>query len=277
MPPDNINPVIPDVPKVPAPAQPSPLPPEPVSEPNVQPSPPEGSNHPPPDHLPQPPPQSVPPPYKGIRATLREIFEGRNISGAPENNKSNDKWDETCIQWCKQQKDARKEGKEPSCKMVCFRRKVDEITSQDTRDSKDTKDQENDPPTRWNPLRGYSIVVVDGKASCEDHVDDMNKHSMQNPKNIEGPAKYEVDLGEQVEKGEAEAKRLVAKTFTPMYVMTQRYINSWTDGTQAAFFERFAESVKRADAYHIVCDSAKKVYDNTFRNSKGNDDDGKRK
>lgn len=62
-----------------------------------------------------------------------------------------------------------------------------------------------------------------------------------------------------------------------MYVMTQRYIKSWTDGTQAAFFERFAESVKRADAYHIVCDSAKKVYDNTFKDSKRNDDDGKRK
>lgn len=186
MPPDNLTPVIPDVPKVPAPAQPSPLPPEPDSEPIIQPSPPEGSNRPPPDHLPQPPPQSVPPPYKGIRATLREIFEGRNVSGAPENNKSNDKWDETCIQWCKQQKEARKEGKEPDCKMVCFRRKVDQVVSQDTKDSEDTKgqenndqennDQENNPPSRWNPLRGYSIVVVDGKASCEDHVDGMPPH-----------------------------------------------------------------------------------------------------
>jgi hypothetical protein len=174
MPPDNLSPHVPDVPKVPAPAQPSPLPPEPDSEPHVHPSPPEGSNRPPADHLPQPPPHSVPPPYKGIRATLKEIFEGRNVSGPPGNNKPNDKWDETCIQWCKQQKQARKDGKEPECKMVCFRRKVEEIAHDNTKDSKDTKDQENNSSGRWNPFRGYSVVVVDGKASCEDHVDGMS-------------------------------------------------------------------------------------------------------
>jgi hypothetical protein len=89
-----------------------------------------------------------------------------------------------------------------------------------------------------------------------------------------GPSKYEVDIGEQIEKTGASAERLVVKTFTPMYLMTKRYINSWTDGTQAAFFERFAESVKRADAYHIVRDNAKKVYENAFKSNKRNDRDG---
>jgi hypothetical protein len=72
-------------------------------------------------------------------------------------------------------------------------------------------------------------------------------------------------------------ERLVIKTFTPVYNLSKRYINSWSDGTQAAFFERFTESIKRADAYHIVRDNAKRVYENAFKNSKrnGKDDDDK--
>lgn len=69
----------------------------------------------------------------------------------------------------------------------------------------------------------------------------------------------------------------MTKTFTPIYVLTKRYISSWTDGTQMAFFERFSESIKRADAYHIVRDNARKVYENTIRNSKRNDSDGEGK
>lgn len=166
---NNINRHIPDVPKVPAPAQPSPLPPEPDAEPEVKVPPPNVDTPPAGDHLPQPPLPPVPPPYKGIRATLKEIFENRNASGAPANGKSSDKWDETCFQWCQQHREARKDGKEPTCKMVCFRRRVNEITKKGGKDGE--QDVENKAPERWNPFRGYSIVVVDGKASCEDHVD----------------------------------------------------------------------------------------------------------
>lgn len=157
---NNNNRHMPDVPKVPAPAQPSPLPPEPDSEPETKaPS----NDTPSGDHLPQPP-LNVPPPYKGIRVTLKEIFEGRPGAGRPASGKSSDKWDETCVQWCQQHRDARKDGKEPACKMVCFRRRVHEVT-------KGSDAGENKEKERWNPFRGYSIVVVDGKASCEDHVD----------------------------------------------------------------------------------------------------------
>jgi hypothetical protein len=72
-------------------------------------------------------------------------------------------------------------------------------------------------------------------------------------------------------------ERLVIKTFTPVYMLSKRYIDSWSDGTQAAFFERFAESVKRADAYHIVRDNAKRAYENAFKNNKRNDKDDNEK
>jgi hypothetical protein len=160
---NDINRHIPDVPKVPAPAQPSPLPPEPDAEPEIK-LPPNVDT--PPDHLPQPtPPLQVPPPYKGIRATLKEIFESRNGSGSS-SGKSPDKWDESCFQWCKQQQEARKDGKEPACKMICFRRRVNQLVKEN-----DENDEEKASPERWNPLRGFSIVIVDGKANCEDHVD----------------------------------------------------------------------------------------------------------
>ncbi|KAI9290161.1 hypothetical protein BC943DRAFT_7819 [Umbelopsis sp. AD052] len=264
---NDINRPIPDVPKVPAPAQPSPLPPEPDAEPEIK-LPPNVET--PPDHLPQPtPPPQVLPPYRGIRATLKEIFESRNGSGSG-SGQSPDKWDETCFQWCKQQQEARKDGKEPACKMVCFRRRVDQVVKE--------SDEKPASPERWNPLRGYSIVIVDGKANCEDHVDDMNKSAMDRPKSSDkGPSVHEMDIGEQLEKIQSEGERLVVKTFTPVYMLSKRYIDSWTDGTQAAFFDRFAESVKRADAYHIVRDNAKRVYENAFKNSKGNDKDDNEK
>ncbi|KAI8576075.1 hypothetical protein K450DRAFT_258794 [Umbelopsis ramanniana AG] len=172
---NDISRPIPDVPKVPAPAQPSPLPPEPDAEPEIK-LPPNVDT--PPDHLPQPtPPPQVLPPYKGIRATLKEIFESRNASGS-DSGKSPDKWDESCFQWCKQQQEARKDGKEPACKMVCFRRRVNQLV-------KESDEKTPSPPERWNPLRGFSIVIVDGKANCEDHVDDMNKTAMDRAKSSE--------------------------------------------------------------------------------------------
>lgn len=55
-------------------------------------------------------------------------------------------------------------------------------------------------------------------------------------------------------------KRIVAKSFTPMQELSKRYIESWKDGTQAAFFSRFYESAKRGDAFRLVRDNSRRLF-----------------
>lgn len=57
------------------------------------------------------------------------------------------------------------------------------------------------------------------------------------------------------------ATQIIKRAFTPGLQLGKRYIESWSDGTQAAFFKRFYESVYRLDAVHIVQDNIKKAID----------------
>lgn len=66
-----------------------------------------------------------------------------------------DNWDELCMQWCKQKNAARQQETGPDCRMLCLRRPL-------------LKDKLKD--TSWNPLKGYSIIAVDGKEECINHV-----------------------------------------------------------------------------------------------------------
>lgn len=66
-----------------------------------------------------------------------------------------DGWDEVCLQWCKQKSAARTENADPNCSMLCFKRPV----SADAVDANE----------KWNPLKGYTVSVVNGKNECADH------------------------------------------------------------------------------------------------------------
>lgn len=66
--------------------------------------------------------------------------------------------------------------------------------------------------------------------------------------------------------------RVITRAFNPGYNLAVRYANSWTDGTQAAFFNRFVQSVRRRDAVNIVKDNAKKMFE-TY-NGRGKGDGG---
>lgn len=55
------------------------------------------------------------------------------------------------------------------------------------------------------------------------------------------------------------AQRIATIALTPLQHLTQRYIQSWQDGTQAAFLSRFWDSAKRGDAFHLMLDNARKL------------------
>ena len=73
------------------------------------------------------------------------------------------------------------------------------------------------------------------------------------------------------------AKRIVTKTFAPLQELTRRYTVSWKDGTQQLFFQKFWESTKRGDAFHLVRDNTKKLFASATGADKSSQDDDSKK
>ncbi|KAL1921425.1 uncharacterized protein VTP21DRAFT_11141 [Calcarisporiella thermophila] len=156
-----------------------------------------------------------------------------------------ERWDEYCLQWCKQQSGSRRLGEDPECRMICFQRQREE--------------------DKW--WRGYRVIALKGTKTCNSHIENMSQSMVDNQdvkdsridKNEEAVV-YEIDIGEKVEQAGAETTKVIKRTFTPVFTLLTRYTNSFTDGTQSAFFERFAETVKRMDAVHLVHNGAGKLW-----------------
>jgi hypothetical protein len=70
-------------------------------------------------------------------------------------NDTGDNWDEVCMQWCKQKNTARQQESDPDCRMLCLRHPL-------------LKEQVKS--TSWNPLKGYSVIVINGKEECITHI-----------------------------------------------------------------------------------------------------------
>ncbi|CAG8496103.1 3042_t:CDS:2 [Paraglomus occultum] len=130
--------------------------------------------------------------------------------------------------------------------------------------------------SKWNPLDGYYFYYVKGVDKCVRHTEGMNSYEKLPTDNLETDSaaeEYEIDLGEKLEMTKSETTRIIKRAFTPGYHLTKRYIESFTDGTQAAFFRKFTESVQRLDAVHLVGDNAKKAWDVWF-GGEGNGEGG---
>ncbi|GAA5800919.1 hypothetical protein HPULCUR_006358 [Helicostylum pulchrum] len=144
-------------------------------------------------------------------------------------------WDEVCLQWCKQQSAARKDQKDPNCSMLCFRSPTT-TTAQDTNQLSDEKS--------WNPLKGYSVLVVNGKEGCVSHIDEM-KHAKEsesmNEKSATAPTKYTIDLGNIWSEAGVGVKYVFDKKVVPMYNSTVEQASEWTKGPEAAQMKEYVK------------------------------------
>ncbi|KAI9489544.1 hypothetical protein BDB00DRAFT_790968 [Zychaea mexicana] len=147
------------------------------------------------------------------------------------------------------------------CRMVCFLRENEQRR----------KERQEKAKSFWNPFHGLWIVVATTHARCLEHTaeKDITKKSHSDY--------YTIEFGERFSGSGDDAKRVVTKTFAPLQELTRRYVQSWQDGTQALFFQRFWESTKRGDAFHLVRDNTKKLLQSvTGADKKGQDDDSKK-
>ncbi|CAO3609481.1 unnamed protein product [Cunninghamella echinulata] len=149
------------------------------------------------------------------------------------------------------------------CTMICLFRESQQ------RKLKKLKDMEMS--NTWNPFYGNWLVLTKTRSAFAEHIaesDIVKKDS---------PDYYSVELGERFGHIGVDVTKFFAKTFTPVQELGRRYIESWNDGTQSRFFNRFFESAKSGDAFFLVRDSARRMVQNMMNTEekKKEDDDHK--
>ncbi|CAG8487699.1 7758_t:CDS:2 [Ambispora gerdemannii] len=165
----------------------------------------------------------------------------------------------------------------------------DENSNPEEKDGVDQKTSREHPyhRSRWNFLDGYHLAYFKGAETCQSHTEEMKDSTQHTPSNNTNPLaqdqdqdqaqssknrtpqkttkEYEIDLGEKFENTKTATRRVITRAFTPGYELAKRYVESWNDGTQTAFFTRFYESVQRLDAVYLVQDNIKRAFDEWVR------------
>ncbi|RIA96548.1 hypothetical protein C1645_815222 [Glomus cerebriforme] len=240
------------------------------------------------------PSQPITPPIFNFRTNFKNIYispitnpstilPNRDDNNELELSPPQPKWDEFCIQWCKQKDLNRDKSIIPECKMLCFRKfnnrfkndLLKKIVVEEKLNNNNNKHEvKNVAQVLYNKdknveevkiprnfLDGYYLYYVKGLEVCQKHTEGMKDNEILNRSTWiqNNPEEYEIDLGEKFEKTKSETTRIVKRAFTPGYLFAKRYLESWSDGTQSSFFKRFYESVQRMDAVHIMQDNVKKA------------------
>ncbi|KAF1796923.1 hypothetical protein V8B55DRAFT_1484152 [Mucor lusitanicus] len=140
-----------------------------------------------------------------------------------------DGWDEVCLQWCKQKSAARTENADPNCSMLCFKRPV----SADAVDANE----------KWNPLKGYTVSVVNGKNECADHTSGMSatNQPLQSDSSKE-ETEYKLDLGDVWTEADVKAKQIINDKVVPLYNSTIEQAVAFKDSPEAVQLQEYLKS-----------------------------------
>ncbi|KAI8069269.1 hypothetical protein BC940DRAFT_298315 [Gongronella butleri] len=152
-----------------------------------------------------------------------------------------------------------------NCHMVCLFRRFAGHQLQPSQ--QELEKQQPSSPFSWNPMANSWLVVTNTRQAFFDHLaqkDIEEKHSNDY---------YTIDLGDRFSHAGEDMFNLVKRTFSPIQELTRRYTDSWKDGSQAQFFTRFYDSARRGDAFSLLRDSARRVFDNMVDDDKKKEDD----
>ncbi|KAI9031857.1 hypothetical protein CLU79DRAFT_730441 [Phycomyces nitens] len=211
----------------------------------------------------------------------------------PDGNKTgsqSDEWTEFCVflapnEFFKRSKgkgkiedSINKNGKKlnQSCSMLCFLKESEE--------RRKAKLEELKIPNSWNPFYGRWVIASTRLDMSMEHLAGKNIEYVcfyltsdgwveKLPVKKAVPGYRSIELGEYAELLGQRAKKMVFGSFTPLQNFTKRYMDSWKDGTQKAFFLRFWESSQRGDAFMLVKDNTKKMIDSALCNIKKSSDE----
>ncbi|KAI8384094.1 hypothetical protein BD560DRAFT_443937 [Blakeslea trispora] len=141
------------------------------------------------------------------------------------------------------------------CSMVCFLR-----TSRELSKAAETTQSS----FSLNPFAGMFISVAKSPKRCKEHLLDVN--NIDTKKSF--PDYYTMELGQELSNSGEHVTKAIQKTFGPLQRLTERYVNSWKDGSQQAFFSKFWSSIQKGDAFYLVKDSTKRLFENALGHDK---------
>ncbi|CEP13838.1 hypothetical protein [Parasitella parasitica] len=139
--------------------------------------------------------------------------------------------------------------KSKECSMICFLRTSRELTQK--------------PAFTLNPFYGTWISVAKTPKRCKEHL--LNAGAITKKS---FPEYYTMEVGEELSHSGEYVAAAVTKTFSPLQHLTQRYVDSWKDGSQQAFFSKFWSSMQKGDALYLVRDSTKRLFENALGHDK---------
>ncbi|KAG2206875.1 hypothetical protein INT47_007632 [Mucor saturninus] len=149
--------------------------------------------------------------------------------------------------------------KSKECSMICFLRSSRQMT-------KDRLLQEHGklPLTySFNPFYGTWITIAKTPTRCKEHLLDAGNITKKTFSDY-----YTMELGDELGHSGEYVTKAVKRTFSPLQHLTQRYMDSWKDGNQQAFFSKFWSSAQKGDAFYLVLDSTKRLIENTLGHDK---------
>ncbi|KAK9709629.1 hypothetical protein K7432_008914 [Basidiobolus ranarum] len=169
-------------------------------------------------------------PANSFNHLLSEESTTHSLSSKNEYIKNNQKQSiDKCFKWC-----SKGSNGQESCKSFCIKRDKDQAS--------------------WNPFNGVSLRYTESGDDQQDTHGSTTSNAVTTT-SAKNPSEYQVDLGNSVQ----HVKDHFKKILTPGYELGCRYIMSWKDGSQAAFFERLKENVKQGEAWILAKGSVLKM------------------
>ncbi|KAI7907808.1 uncharacterized protein BX663DRAFT_424664 [Cokeromyces recurvatus] len=138
------------------------------------------------------------------------------------------------------------------CSMVCF-----------LKTSQNLLKQQQEQKSKFNPFYGTWISVAKTPKRCKEHLLIEGTMTKKNH-----PDYYRMELGEELSRSGEYISKAIQRTFTPLQHFTQRYISSWKDGSQQAFFSKLWSSMQKGDAFYLVKESTKRLIENAMDHDK---------
>ncbi|KAF7727385.1 hypothetical protein EC973_007549 [Apophysomyces ossiformis] len=226
----------------------------------------------------EPPPDR--PPEKKDSQVLLNISRSADVDNVVNGEKTGEKttlWKEKCFVLTtrkpnsKLKGDAIKDHFQSECRMVCFLRESEKL--------REARKEKLNLTNSWNPFYGTWLVVATTRARCLEHMGETiitKKNRQAGRIKLDTllirivPDYYTIELGERLGRSGEDAqilmsfelaKELARKTFAPVQELSNRF---W-------------ESAKRGDAFHLVVNSTKRFLDNAVGHDKKSDNNDKKK
>ncbi|ORX95591.1 hypothetical protein K493DRAFT_337313 [Basidiobolus meristosporus CBS 931.73] len=124
---------------------------------------------------------------------------------------------EKCIKWCSKGSDG-----QDSCKSLCLLREEDQ--------------------TSWNLLKALSLQYSESSDNQHTQISPNNTSVQNQLTRVQGETR--IDLSNSLYLLRDHCKKIL----NPGYELGCRYVESFKDGTQMAFFDRLKENIKRGEA-----------------------------